>query len=255
MAIEKSTEDQQNDDQPKKETGQNEEQISMSKSDLEALINSKLEEKISQGQSSDVISQLTESLKSAIQGDTYTKPDPFSYRSPASIDREDILEDPLIFWAPGFHFVIGDDKKNGIAIPTPYQIIEFKPEGSRKNQRGKEIDIQIWSTYKCQSKKEAQWLKDHTLYGIRFFTKSADAVTADTRYTQKLAEYAQALRNTEPYRIIQQAKEAGEVFTDDVDTLRLVLAKKKTEDYMKQFEVERVKMLDRNNKKDLLNQK
>jgi len=253
MAIEKSTEEQQNDEQPKKvEKTTDDEQITLSKSDLEALIDSKIKSASASGESGQLIKDLTDSLKTAIQGDEYKKPDEFAYLSPTSIDPDDLVEDGEIFWAAGFHLVIGDDKKNGIAIPPPYKVIDFRPEGSKRKQNGKEVDMQIWSTYMSHSKKEIEWLKNHSLYGIRFFTKSADAMSIDVRYTQKLAEYAQAMRNTEAHRVVAQARELGLVVTDDLETLRLVIAQERAKDYMKQFEENEKIRLKSNTKTDLL---
>jgi hypothetical protein len=224
MALEKSEEK----DEPVKEVKADkaesqEEMIPMSK--VQELVDQSVADAVKGGGSSELIKALTEAItNSKNSGVTQDKYDELSYAQPADIGPEDMLEDPVTFWATGVLLVIGDDKKNRVNIPAPYGVVTFKPQGEKRVQRGKETDIQILSTYNSYSKKESEFLQNHTMFGSAFFMKSDHALSVDTRYTAKIASYAQALRNTEAYNIIQQAKAKGLQVTDDVDGMRLQLA-------------------------------
>lgn len=234
MAVKKSRKE----DEPNKQNGeQEEEKISLTPSQLSDLIDSKIAAATGGAQVGQSNAELVKMLADAINKKDYEIPDDFGYTDPADLDPKDVLEDPVIFWAPGFHVVIGDDTKHGRKIPPPVnRVIWFKPEGSKRVQNGKEMDIQIFSKYACYSKKEKDWLEKHTLYGIAFFLEGSSTMNVDLRFTQKLMEYANGLRNMEGHRVVKEAQALGMAFTNDLNELRLALAHHKTKEYMKQFD-------------------
>jgi len=251
MAIKKSRLDEKPEE--KKEQNQ-EETIELTPKQLEEIIEAKLA-KMVPGAKSETGNEerLVKMFAEAINKKDYELPSEFSYTDPADLDPDDMLEEPVVFWAPGFHVVIGDDKKNGRAIQPPVnRVIWFKPEGSRKVQNGKEVDIQIWSKFASYSKKEVEWLKNHSNHGIVFFTKGSTEMNVDLRYTQKLMQFANGLKNMEAHRVVKEAKDLGLTFTDDINMLRLGLAQYKTKEYMKQFETNEKALLMENAKADKL---
>jgi len=250
MAVEKS----RLDEKPEESKGGQEEKISLSPKELEELIDAKIAS-VSGGSKeiggSD--ERMVRLLAEAINKKDYQLPDDFTYTNPADLDPEDVLEEPDIFWAPGFNVVIGDDVKNGRAIPPPVnRVVWFKPEGSKRVQRGKETDMQIFSKFKCHSKKEGEWLRNHTLYGIIFFLKGSTDTNIDVRYTQKLMEYANGMNNMESNRVVEEARKLGIVFTEEIPLLRLGIAQHKAKEYMKQFEIKELDLLKENAKADQL---
>jgi len=251
MALEKS-EEQKPAEEVKKEETQNEE-VMVPMSQVQALVDQSIKDAASSGSSSDVIKALTEALQNANSGGvTHDKYDELSYASPKNIGPEDMLEDPVVFWATGVLLVIGDDRKNRVNIPAPYGVVIFKPQGEKRVQRGKDTDIKILSTYNSYSKKEAEFLQSHTMFGAAFFLKSDAALSVDTRYTARIAAHAQGLRNTEAHQVLQQAKAMGLAVTDDVDTMRLQIATVKAKEEMKAYEQAELVMLKENDKDALL---
>jgi len=238
MAVTEEKDSQNAEEQPKKDavkTNDGSEQEMVPLSQVEALIEAKMKERqagptLDNPDLAAAILQLAQSNR-AQNEESY---DPGKYLT--EIDKDDYLDEPVVFWASGFMLVIGDDRQNGIPIKAPYGKIEFEAVGSKRQQRGKDIDIQIWCKYVCESKKVQKFLEDHTLFGVRFFKKAGDTINVDTRYTLKLASYYTGMKNIPAHQVFQQLRDMNLTFTDDVNEARLMIAKVRTDEEMKKYE-------------------
>lgn len=226
MAVTKSSEENEKpggEQKPVEKTEkQNEPSVTLTLSEIDKLIDARIKERTKpETGSAELIKMLTEALNKT-NPDNNRKFDKAKYMEP---EPEDLMKEPVVFWSQGFQYVIGDDKKNGRPIPAPLGVIDFKAVSSVRRQNGKEQNMLILSKHVCQSKKELAFLRNHTMYGIRFFEKSDDVESVDVRYASLIAQHAQGLRNMDAYRVFEQAKNLKlPLTTDDPNTMRIILA-------------------------------
>lgn len=194
-------------------------------SEVDALIQARLKE-MTPGGSGGLTEELAKALVTIANNSEQAQEayDPAKYLSPAQVASDDILEEVVVFWASGFGLVLGDDKKNGIPIRPPYGAVLFEPVGENRQQRGKDIDVNIWSKHVCESKKELEFLRNHTLFGIRFFEKAGETINVDQGFAIKLANHMTALRNTPSNQVHRMAREMELAFEEDLDKTRLMIA-------------------------------
>lgn len=156
------------------------------------------------------------------------KYDPMQYRDP---DPKDRLEEPKVFWSHGVIMVLGDDRRDGQPFPAPYGPVVFKPVATDKKQVGKEVNLIIFNKYICQSKKELDFLMNHSLFNVVFFERVNEIQSTDVRYALTLARYIGSLRATSAIQIFDQAKQMGiPRETDSVDQMRVIIAQKMAKD-------------------------
>lgn len=260
MAVSKSSEESEeqknsageqnkNEETPKVETPKEKDLITLSMADLDELIDSRIKSRVSDGGSAELIETLVKALNK-VNPDNNKKFTKTEYRDP---EPGDLLEEPVVFWAQGFQYVIGDDvDKSGRPIPAPLGVIDFRAISSQKRQNGKEQNILITSKHVCQSKKELEFLRNHSFYGIRFFENVRDIDSVDIKYAALIAKYSQGLRNMDAVRVFQQARDLKiGITTDDPDTMRLMLAQYHAKNEIEKSE-EALKVSIRKEKKEAL---
>lgn len=254
MAIEKSREDQKN-ESLKEETKSNQSKEMVPMSEVQALIDERLKEVGSANRDADLATVVAKAVAEAVGGQqTPEKFDELQYMSPRQMPEDDYLDQPVLFWCTGILLVIGDDRRRGHAVPTPYGSIVFKPQGEKRVARGREIDIQILGTYESWSRTEVKWLKEHSLMGTRFYLKEDRTIdmNVDLRYAQKVAAYASGMAGVHASQVISQATAMGIPVVDDVNQMRIAIAQKKaTEDIGKWDEAQKIS-LSKNRKHELL---
>jgi hypothetical protein len=260
MAIEKSKDEKEKTSQEeitskaevsKKDTPEkSEEMIPMSQ--VQSLIDDRLKEVASANRDVDLGTAIAEALVNAQANNETKKFDEFSYLSRAEIAKDDWLKEPVKFWALGVFLVIADDRRQGNQVPAPRGVIRFLPQGTKRKPRGKETQIQIICAYETRSKREAEWLKEHTLFGARFFLKSGDAFNIDIRYAQKVASYVQAMMNTHANQVVAQATELGLNPDDDITTLRIAVAQHRAQNDISKYQERNKEILEETSKAALL---
>lgn len=228
MALKKSTEKSEESEpkypaaEPTQEKAETTEPtITLTMSQIDKMIDARLKERQSSPTGS---AELVEMLAKALDKNNskVEKFDKAKYHDP---EPGDLLEKSVVFWSQGFQYVIGDDRKNGRAIPAPLGVVDFKADSSKRRQVGKEQHMLIMSKHICQSKKELEFLRNHTMFGIRFFEKLDDIESVDVRYASLIAKYAQGLRNMDAVRVFDQARQLQiPISTDNPDTMRVILA-------------------------------
>lgn len=126
-------------------------------------------EKIKTTATSSDSSAIQELVRELRKSGTVEQLDNTGYLDPSLIDEDDILEekDYVRFYAHVSGYVIVDDLRNGIPIRTPYgNKIEFKYFGSKSSGTGRFEEREHISSYTCKSKKEVEWIRSHTLFGV-----------------------------------------------------------------------------------------
>lgn len=142
------------------------------------------------------------------------------------IPLDDYIENGITFCAPFSGYAIADDRRQGHLIRLPYnkKFIFFDYQGQRKFQQGKYIQLMVFSTYTSKSKKEIQWLREHTFFGTMFYESTKDIESFDVQRAQKLARIMNMLTQFELPQIISRCKEYGVPIGQDISVMRSMLA-------------------------------
>lgn len=150
------------------------------------------------------------------------------YVSIEDIDPEDRMESPAIFFTHQYGYLIVDDKRNGHPVPTPFgNKIQFNLMASKKHQKGRDEYHHHIATYSTYSKKEAEWLRNHRLFNIKFFDRIDHATQAHAQEAAAVARYYTELSNLRMSQLIEQAKNAGISVSMERDDMLHALAQNK----------------------------
>ena len=174
-----------------------------------------------------LMTELVEGLKDKPDSEKYGGKN--AYVDQSHIDPDDILdkEDEVTFFCYRTRYLIVDDKRQGLPVQTPFKNeIWFKYSSTRQRQVGKEIELLNLSTYACKSKKEKEWLLEHTLYGSMFFTSIDSNSAPDSRKAAKLVKYMTSLMNMGQSDVVSMAKQHGIPMMEKVHEMRLAIANK-----------------------------
>jgi hypothetical protein len=128
------------------------------------------------------------------------------------LDPDDVLEKDewITFIAHKFIHVICDDLRQGMNVPAPFGLIKFKYESTKAIKGGRETELIQTCVYTCRSKKELEWLRGHSTFGIAFFDKrNGTLYSADIERSKALASKMISLQNIGQQELIAMAKERG----------------------------------------------
>lgn len=181
----------------------------------------------------EMMKQLVEGLKEKSDSEKYGAQS--GYVDVTDIDKDDFLGPGKEenFYAHKTGYVVVDDKRNGLPVQTPFKnVIVFKYQATRKLGTGKDVQLFSYANYVCKSRKEAQWLRDHSMYGTMFFSRADTALNVDGRKAIKLAKFMTNMANLDQYALFNMAKQHGVEPGTDVQELRARLANKFAEKAM-----------------------
>lgn len=144
----------------------------------------------------------------------------------SDIDPDDVLDqkDWVTFVTHKALYVIVDDRRNNKNIKAPFDKIVFKYQYTRRVKNGKETDLINLSMYVCKSKKELEWLRSHTLFGIMFFDNISSALTDDVEKASRLARQLIALQNVGQHQVLTMAKSRGIPISGDIQQMKSMIA-------------------------------
>jgi hypothetical protein len=147
------------------------------------------------------------------------------------IPADDYLKEGVVFCAPFTMYAIADDRRKGHVVRLPYnkESIFFKYQGTRKNVSGKQTSLASFSTYTSYSKKEAEWLRNHTMFNVMFYESSNQAISVDVVRAQKLARIMTSLAAFEMPSILSRCKENDVPIGTDIGVMKAALAQKMLE--------------------------
>lgn len=159
--------------------------------------------------------------------------DTSGYVSENTIDKDDILakEDYVRFYAHVSTYIIVDDLRNGRPVQTPFKNdIKLDYTASTTIGSGKTQEREHMCVYTCKSKKEAKWLKEHSLYGIMFYSSGEGVVSVNSKKATQMATLMKNLMAQDKYQILEACKQHGIEMREDVSQMRMALANKMVED-------------------------
>lgn len=151
----------------------------------------------------------------------------------SEVDVDDVLpqEQWVTFISHRVRYVIVDDKRHGQTIKAPIDKIAFKYNSTKQVKNGKETDLINLCTYTCKSKKELEWLYNHSLFGVMFFNNISDALDADSDKASRMVKHLLALKGAGQHSLVTLAKERG-IYNGETDMnkIRSAIAKRLAEE-------------------------
>lgn len=182
-----------------------------------------------------------------------------SKKSPEQSDAyntiDDYLEYPAVFFSFSSEYAIHADIRNGReSLPPLNDFIKFKRlyRYSRKGA-GRAVETVAVSQATVRSKTTADWLRNHTLFGIKFFENINDVNSIDVTFAEKMAEAASRVSSMSDMQVIERSRNEDIPTHTDLDKLRKELiqklAKKDIQRVKKRQELEFKAERDDNNRK------
>lgn len=170
------------------------------------------------------------------------------------IPIDDYLEIGVRFCAPSGGYVIVDDRRKGHRVLLPYNKpnIFFEYEATKRIQQGKYEIIAPYSVYVSKSKKEVEWLRNHSYYNVLFYESASDAVAADVVKMQKMARVMTLLQNYSFPELVKRCKEYNISAGEDPASMRSQLAHAMVEVEIKSESSKTERLLHETNKTALL---
>jgi hypothetical protein len=150
------------------------------------------------------------------------------------LPKDDYLEDPVVFFAYSYYYSIFGDKRKGQLVSTPFnRPVKFKVlfRSQKRDRLDKGADTVTVSQAIINSKKEVEWLRQHSLYGIKFFESIKKAQSVDVTLAEKMVEVSAMVSSMDDVHVVDRANKAGiEIDTPDISYLRQSLTKKLAEE-------------------------
>ena len=176
-----------------------------------------------------LIKDLTEAIKGRTDTEKYGGES--FYVDPEDLDPEDIVDPGVSFYSHKVMYVIVDDRRQGLAVRTPFgKPIIFNYQSTKKVGTGKEAKLHNLSVYTSFSKKEINWLKECKGYGSVFFDTHTSALSTDSRKAEKLARIMNVLDRYNVAKISRLAEQNGIPQSMDPRNLKLAIANKQADD-------------------------
>jgi len=145
-----------------------------------------------------------------------------------AIPVEDYVKEGVAFFAPFSGYVISGDIRKGVPVKLPFnkKSIFFEWATSRRIQQGKYDGISHISMYRSHSKKEIEWLREHSFYGSYFYETSKSMANLDAQKASRVAEIMSYLKSMDLNDLYKRADEYGIQKSEDVASLRGNIAMK-----------------------------
>lgn len=159
------------------------------------------------------------------------------YADPKEVDQEDYDETGVVFSNYSQSYIIVDDVKKGRPVKTPYHnVIKFVPQGISISYAGKDQILNCFCTYRSHLKKEIEWLRDHSKYGIDFFENTNQAVHADRFHLQTASRIMQEIQALGINELTKKAAKYKIPKGSDVQSLRIMVAKEMAAERIKKYD-------------------
>jgi len=201
---------------------EDEEMITISKSELDSILEEKVFAMLNKQLTGDKkpeleseyyknsIREIMEGMRDSLQTDGSGGGLYGSTKRP-EIPVEDMLEEPVTFYAYCHSTVIFDDYSKGRDINVPYGPIKFthllrrriSATGGKAN--GGTLAISAALIY---TKRQLEFMRNHSLINVRFFEKMKDVLQIDTDFAQCLLDAASIIGDND-MKILQMCRSEG----------------------------------------------
>lgn len=145
---------------------------------------------------------------------------------------DDYLDEPVVFFSYKNFHVIGGDYRKGAEVPAPNGKIIFQTvfRQKKKGERGDKV-VSV-SSVKIESKRELDFLKNHTMFNVDFFESMDVNKTVDSHWAQKLVEANASIARLNDLQIVARCQDMGIKKETSVDSMRKKLIAKIAEQYL-----------------------
>lgn len=134
---------------------------------------------------------------------------------------KDYLEVPSVFFCFSEQYNCHGDVRNGLENLPPLGFVKFKPIYRYKRPAGRGVDVISVSQVSLRSKTQTKWLRDHSLFGIKFFENIDDVKSGvDTTMAEKMQEQSARVSGMNDLQIIERAGAEGLHIHSDTSKLR-----------------------------------
>lgn len=146
----------------------------------------------------------------------------------SQIPPDDYLDqkDWVRFCVPVGGYILTDDRRQGQIVNLPYgkETIFFEHLLTNRRAVGKDTVTTPIATYTCKSKKEAKWIKDHSLFGTFIFEDVGQVPGTNAEKALRLGTIRSVLNQHDVATLISQSKPFGIPFNSNVEQLKTQLA-------------------------------
>lgn len=162
-----------------------------------------------------LISSFKDSLEASTEGRRYIGQRPVDT---TEVDPDDILETPRVYFAHSVSFAIYDDIRKKRPVKTPYgRPIKFKKiERTVVSSAGRNPVYTSISAAIVFSKKEAKFLDEHTLFGIKFFERRNAAKDITAELQEELVTQWNIVSSFDEATVIHRCQQLG-IIVDSTD--------------------------------------
>jgi len=150
--------------------------------------------------------------------------------------KEDYLEKPAIFFSFNtWYCIYGDRRYNREVLPPRKEKVEFKKlYRYPKRSGGRTAEVISVSQAIVRSKSTAEWLRNHSKFGIKFFEDMGKTQKVNVTLAEKMNEMSSVVSTLSDHGVIERCRrEAIDVDSGDLSILRKTLIRKMAENALK----------------------
>lgn len=140
--------------------------------------------------------------------------------------EDDYMEIPSIFFSFSINYSLHGDNKRGMHTEPPQGPIKFKPLIRTKKRGQKGTQVVSVSSVKVHSKEVAEYLRNHSQFGIAFYENMDSAMNVDSTWAQKMIEAQQSINRLSDMQIIARAKQEGIAVSQSPEAMRKMLVER-----------------------------
>lgn len=153
---------------------------------------------------------MAEAIAKAVKEQLRPEKDDKGFVDPSYIDPNDRLEKPEIFFSWRHWNLISFSMKHGVAERPPMGPVEFIVDSGRWVRSGDESVAHYVCKAEVRSRKQAEWLRKHEWFGIRFFDSVRNLNSSHGEDWARVAQkWATALAAKKPNELLMLAANNG----------------------------------------------
>lgn len=142
------------------------------------------------------------------------------------VPLEDIDQDGVVFYAPLSGYVISGDSRNGMAIKLPWgkKSIFFEHMHTKIIKTGKYDEVAPLSKYHSHSKREIEWLRNHSKFGVLFYESSPTMKIHEASKAARLADILAGIKELDLNEIVKRCNAEGVGINENIEDMKTGLA-------------------------------
>jgi hypothetical protein len=152
-----------------------------------------------------------------------------------AVPVDDWVEEGIKFYSPSAGYIVSDDKRKGQIVNAPYKRkIFFNYLATRRQGVGRYEEIAPISLYISNSKKETEWLRNHSLYNVMFYEANKGITHTDAKRAARTAQIMTTVKSYTLDQLIRSCNEYDVPKGDNYEAMKQMLAFKMSEKEIQQ---------------------